>query len=94
MAMTAGRPFRATATGDILTTGPGSSQNGVLLGAKLTSGGAASTAQLVDANLNVLVDLACPVGGADYADIPMVFVGKVTLQTLTGAGAVVNIWVQ
>lgn len=87
-----GQPFRGTAVADLYDSGmPG--LVGTMVGAKLTGGGAAATAQLVDANGTVLADLACAIGAGDYADIPVQFVRKVRLGAISGAGAIVNVWI-
>jgi hypothetical protein len=87
-----GLPDRRTSTGDFATTTSGAGRQ-TLLGARLIPAGAAATAQLTDANGTVLVDLAAPANGpADECHIPILFTGKVTLGTLTGAGAIVDIF--
>lgn len=90
----AGRPFRSAVTAtDLYDTGSATIV-GKLLGAKLSAGAAAASAQLVDADGTVLGDMAAPANGADYLDIPVLFRGKVRLGTLAGAGAIVNAWIE
>ncbi len=88
-----GRPFRGTGVADLFAFDD-AALVGVMMGAKLSAAAAAATAQLVDADGAVLVDLAAPINGADYADIPVLFRGKVRLGAVSGAGAIVNVWIQ
>jgi hypothetical protein len=89
-----GRPFRVTATATDAYDSGHAGLAGTMIGAKLIAGGAAATAQLVDADGTVLADLSAPANGADWLDIPVIFRGKVRVGTLTGAGAIVNVWVE
>jgi hypothetical protein len=91
----AARAFRRTTTGDFFTpTQTGQGAYGVLTGARLATAAANATAQLTDANGNVLCDLAAIAGYADECDQEIQFEGKVVLATLVGAGASVLIYVK
>lgn len=86
------RPFRVTATATDAYVAAGNVA--FMIKAKLVAGaGAASTAQLVDANGTVLAELSAPAAGADWLDIPVIAEGKVRVGTLTGAGAIVMVYV-
>lgn len=89
-----GRPFRGTAAAtDLYDTG-NAQICGTMVGAKLCAGAAAAAAQLVDADGTVLGDLAAPANGEGWLNLPVAFRGKVRINTLTGAGAIVNVWIQ
>lgn len=88
------RPFRVTTTATDAYDSQQAGMVGTMLGAKLTAAAAAATAQLVDADGTVLADMAAPIGGADWLDIPVAFRGKVRVLTLTGAGAMVNVYIE
>lgn len=89
------RPFRATAAADMFVANTGSERPTMTLGgAKLVAGGAAATATLTDQDGTVLAELSAPANGADWLDIPVMFVGKVRLNALAGAGAIVMAYVK
>lgn len=90
----AGRPFRVTATATDAYDSGNPGMAGVMVGAKLTAGAAAATAQLVDQNGTVLADLSAAINGSDSVSSPVIFMGKVRVGSLTGAGAAVNIWIE
>lgn len=91
----AGRPFRAVAVSDMYDPGAGAqAAPGKLMGAKLVAGAAAATAQLTDSDGTILADFSAPANGADWLDVPVWFRGKLRLNVLTGAGAIVNTWIE
>lgn len=94
MSTAGGRPFRVMATATDAYDSGNPTMVGTMLGAKLSAAAAAATAQLVDADGTVLCDLTAAITGADYLDIPVLFRGKVRVGTLTGAGAIVNVWIE
>lgn len=92
--MHGGRPFRATVAGDMFVANTGSERPTLtLLGAKLAAGAAAAAATLTDQDGTVLAELVAPANGGDWLDIPVAFVGKVRLNAISGAGAVVMVYV-
>jgi hypothetical protein len=91
--MVGGTPLRGTAVGDLIAF-ENLNLVATMLGAKLSAGAAAASAQLVDADGTVLGDLAAPANGADYLDIPVKFRGKVRIAAIAGAGAIVNAWIE
>lgn len=85
------RPFRVTAAATDAYVADGKVP--IRCKAKLVAGAAAATAQLVDADGTVIAELAAPANGADWQDIPALAMGKVRVNTLTGAGAIVMVYV-
>lgn len=88
-----GKMFRGIAAATDLYAFDSATLVGVMLQAKLCAGAAAAAAQLVDADGTVIADLAAPANGEGYVQVPTAFRGKVRINTLTGAGAIVNIWI-
>jgi hypothetical protein len=91
------RPFRRTSAGDFYDTASGGTATKipvVVKGAKLVAGAAAATAQITDANGTVIAELSAPANGADWLDIPVLAEGKVSLASLTGAGAICLVYVE
>jgi len=91
--MRGGRAFRRTTTGDLFDPGASDRHAGTLLGARLTAGGGAATAQLQDANGTVLADLAAPANSSDRVRTPITFEGKVTLAAVSGSPTSVMVFV-
>jgi hypothetical protein len=89
------RPFKRTTAGDFFDTTAGGATKNVftVAGMKLSAGAAAATAQITDGNGTVLADLAAPINGADWQDIPVLAEGKVSLAAIAGAGASVIVYV-
>ena len=93
--MSAARAVRRTTTGDFTALLSGSGAVGRCVGARLAAGAAANaTAQVTDANGNVLYDLAAPQGYADESGMNVQFEGKVTLGAISGSGASVIVYVE
>lgn len=92
MSIPAFRPFRLTGVGDAYD--PGANQKiPITFTAKLVAGGAAATATITDANGTVCAELSAPANGADWLDIPVQAEGKVRVNALAGAGAIVMVYV-
>lgn len=88
-----GSPDRRTSTGDFASTASAKGVN-VLMGARLVPAAAAATAQITDATGTVIADLAAPANGpADELHIPVRFTGTLTLFALSGASAVVDVYI-
>lgn len=86
-------PLRRTTTGDFFDAGAGEGAAVIVIGARLVTNGAANaSAQIVDNDGTVLYDLAAIAGYADECYVPVRAVRKVTLGTLTGAGAAVTLY--
>lgn len=88
------KTFRLTGAGDFVDLGAGVGAIGQCLGARLVAGAAAAAvAQIVDQDGAVLYDLAAVQGSSDEALIPVRFVRKISLGTLTGAGAAATVYI-
>lgn len=87
------RPFRvAAAATDAYVSA--ATNVAFLVKARLVAAAANATATLTDANGTVLAELAAPANSCDWLDVPVIAEGKVRVNALVGAGAVVMVYVK
>lgn len=89
------RPFKRTTTGDFYDAGDAAGNKPVISVAsiRLVAAAANATAQVIDGNGTVLADLAAVIGTSDSIGFPIIAHGKVNLAAITGAGAIVLVYI-